>query len=103
DTLRRNLGKEAPQFFAKTQMWPDDGERFSVETGEIDRVPNSPLEERVPDRLRNFDSNAFLRFKGGGAKMRSDDQVSNATQGRIRRKRLGFENIKRRGRKLSIA
>src|SRR5437762_9152202 len=64
DSSRRKLREEAAKFLPKTQMGPNKSERFCVECRHIDGIADCPLEQGRPNRLRDFDSNAFLRFCG---------------------------------------
>src|SRR5437773_10306214 len=74
DSARRKLREEAPKFLPKTQMRPNKSERFRVERRHIDGIADCPLEQRRTNGLRDFDSNAFLRFCGRGTEMRRQNK-----------------------------
>src|SRR5213595_2555619 len=74
DSSRRKLREEAPKFLPKTQMRPNKSERFRVERRHIDGIADCPLEQGRTNGLRDFDSNAFLRFCGRGTEMRRQNK-----------------------------
>ena len=94
----RNL----PELFAEAQMRPDDRQCFGVEVRHVHRVADRSFEQRGADRLRDLDADAFLRFGGGGAEMRSENKIGRAAQWRIGGQRFRFENIERRAGHMSI-
>ena len=81
DPVRRELGKEAAELFAETQMRADDGQRFRIEVRHVDRVADRAFKQRGADRLRDFDSDAFLRFRGRGAEMRRENKIRQSRNG----------------------
>ena len=83
-------------------MRSDDRQRFGVEIGHVHGVADRAFEQRGANRLRDLDADAFLRFRGRCAEMRSQDKVRRAAQRRIGRQRFGFENIERRAGDMSI-
>ena len=96
DSSRRKLREEAAEFLAKTQMRPNDSERFRVEVRHVDGVADRPFEQGRANRLRDFDADAFLRFGGRSAEMRRQNKIRHFAQRRIGRQRFRFENIERR-------
>ena len=65
--FRRDLGEEAPQLLAETQMWPNDRKRLGVEVRQIDRVADGAFEKGRADGLGDFDPDTFLGLDRGSA------------------------------------
>ena len=103
DAARRDLRKETTEFLAKEQMRPDDGERFRIEIRHVDGVANRSFEQGGTNRLRDFDADTFLRFRGRGAEMRRENKIGHFAQWRIARQRFRFENIERGGGDMTAA
>ena len=76
DAFRRDLGEKETELLAKTQMRSNDREGLGVEVRHIDGVADGAFEEGGLNGLGDFDADTFLRFGGGSAQMRSEDQGS---------------------------
>ena len=61
---------------------------FASMLGMFTALRTSPLQQHGADLLRDFDAHAFLRFRGGGAEMRREDEIGQPAQRRIGRQRL---------------
>ena len=53
--------------------------------------------------MGNFDSDALLRFRGGGAEVRSENKIGRLAQRRIGRQRFFLEDIESGGRDVATA
>jgi hypothetical protein len=73
----------------------DDGQSLGVEIRHVHRIANGSFEERGPNRLRDLDADAFLRFRRGSAQMRSENEGRQIAQRRVERQRLRLKNIER--------
>src|SRR4029077_4720761 len=82
-------------FLSKTQMRPNKSERFCVERRHVDGIADCPLEQGCMNRLRDVESNAFLRFCGRSTKMRRQNDIGDFSKRRIGGQRFRFENVER--------
>src|SRR4029077_14613207 len=102
NAFRRNLREEPAEFLAETQMRADNRQRFGIEIWHIDRVADRSFKERCANRLRNLNSDVFLRYGSGSAEMRRENKIRRRAKRRISGQRLGLENVDRRGGNMSI-
>ena len=77
-------------------MRSDQCKSFGVECRHVDGIADCSFQQSGADRLRDFDSNAFLRLGGRGAEMRRQNKVRHFSQRRIAGQWFGFENVERR-------
>ena len=83
-------------------MRADDRQCFGIEVRHVDRVADCPFKQRGADRLRNFNSDTFLRFSGRSAKVRSQNQIRCGTKRRIFGQRFDLKYVQSRRRNMSI-
>ena len=95
--LRRDLREEEAELFAQREVRPDGGERLRIDARHVHRIADFAVEQRGADLLRDFDADAFLRFRRRCAEMRREDEIRQPAQRRIGGQRLGLEDIERRG------
>src|SRR5207302_989001 len=64
DPSGRELREKAAEFFAETQMWPNQSQCFRVERRHVYGIANRSLEQGGANGLRDFDTHALLRLGG---------------------------------------
>ena len=61
--------------------------------GMLTALTTAAIEQVVADLPGDFDADVFLRFRGRGAEVRSEDEIGQAEERVVGRRRLGFEDI----------
>ena len=89
----RELGDEASEALAETEVGSEHGKRFGVDARGIDGVVDRSFEQRGADGVGDFDADAFLCFGSGGAEVRGKDDIGQRTERRIGRGWFDLENI----------
>src|SRR5260370_6403487 len=83
-------------------MWADNRQRLGVEVRHVDGVADRTFEQCGANGLRNLNSDTFLRFGSGSAKMRRENKVRRGTKRRTIRQWLNFKDIEGCGGHVSI-